>query len=137
MRLLRNIILIFFLILIFKKQIDEKKELKRLQKEIKDKEIVEADLRKQIQDLITHEDFTKEELENLRKRESQNKSQLQAESTRCAELRTLLKKEEELRKTKETQLADERRRNQNTSELEQAKLRIRQLEIERDGVREV
>lgn len=118
------------------KQIDEKKELKKLQKEIKDKELVEAELRKKIKDLILHEDFTKEELENLQKRESQNKSQLQAERTRRQELEILLKKEEDLRKTKETLLADERRRNHNTSELEQAKLRIRQLEIERDGVRE-
>lgn len=111
--------------------------MKRLQKEIKDKEVVEADLRKKIKDLILHEDFTKEELENLQKRESQYKSQYQAEKTKRQDFESLLKKEEELRKTKETQLADERRRNQNTSELEQAKLRIRQLEIERDGVREV
>jgi len=118
------------------KQVDEKKELKRLQKEIKDKESIEADLKKKIQDLIRHEDFTKAELEDLQKRESQYKSQLQAETNLRKESEKELKKEVELRKSKETQLADERRRNQNTSELEQAKLKIRQLENERDGVRE-
>ena len=87
--------------------------------------------------LIQHEDFTKEELENLQKRESQNKTQLILERTKRQELEVLLKKEEELRKTKEIQLADERRRNQNTNDLDQAKLRIRQLEMERDAVREV
>ena len=113
------------------------RKLKRLQKEIKDKESVEVNLKKKIEDLTNHENFTQGQLENLQERESQNKSQLQAERAEKLKYENLYKKEVELRKTKETQLADERRRNQNTSELEQAKLRIRQLEIERDGVREV
>jgi len=113
------------------------RKLKRLQKEIKDKESVEVNLKKKIEDLTNHENFTQGQLENLQERESQNKSQLQAERAEKLKYENLYKKEVELRKTKETQLADERRRNQNTSELEQAKLRIRQLETERDGVREV
>ena len=108
-----------------------------MQKEIKDKESVETALKKKIKELIEHEEFTKQTLEDLQERESQNKSQLQAEKAERLKYENLHKKEVELRKSKETQLADERRRNQNTSELEQAKLRIRQLEIERDGVREV
>ena len=108
-----------------------------MQKEIKDKESVIADLKKKIDDLTKHEDFTKEELEILQDAKLQAESKLQTENAKHQELKNLYKKEVELRKTKETQLADERRRNQNTSELEQAKLRIRQLEIERDGVREV
>ena len=108
-----------------------------MQKEIKDKESVEVNLKKKIEDLTNHENFTQGQLENLQERESQNKSQLQAERAEKLKYENLYKKEVELRKTKETQLADERRRNQNTSELEQAKLRIRQLETERDGVREV
>ena len=113
------------------------RKLKRLQKEIKDKESIEVNLKKKIEDLTNHENFTQGQLENLQERESQNKSQLQAERAEKLKYENLYKKEVELRKTKETQLADERRRNQNTSELEQAKLRIRQLETERDGVREV
>jgi len=118
------------------KQIDDKKELKRLQKEIKDKESVVAELKKKIEDLTNHEDFTKKELEDLQEAKLQAEAKLQTEKAKRHELEISYKKEVELRKTKETQLADERRRNQNTSELEQAKLRIRQLEIERDGVRE-
>ena len=108
-----------------------------MQKEIKDKEIVVADLKKKIDDLIKHEVFTNEELKDLQEAKLQAEAKLQTEKAKRHELEISYKKEVELRKTKETQLADERRRNQNTSELEQAKLRIRQLEIERDGVREV
>ena len=108
-----------------------------MQKEIKDKEIVVADLKKKIDDLTNHEVFTAKELEDLQEAKLQAEAKLQTEKAKRHELEISYKKEVELRKTKETQLADERRRNQNTSELEQAKLRIRQLEIERDGVREV
>ena len=108
-----------------------------MQKEIKDKESVVAELKKKIEDLTNHEDFTKKELDDLQEAKLQAEAKLQTEKAKRHELEISYKKEVELRKTKETQLADERRRNQNTSELEQAKLRIRQLEIERDGVREV
>ena len=59
------------------------------------------------------------------------------EKTRRQELEILLRKEEELRKQNEKSLADERRKNMNTTEIDNAKLRIRQLELERDAGREV
>ena len=43
---------------------------------------MESELRKKIQDLIQHEDFTKEELENLQKLENVAKTQLITEKSR-------------------------------------------------------
>ena len=111
--------------------------MRRLQREIKKRQKVELDLNKKIQDLIQHEDFTKEELENLEKRENQAKSLLNNERNKRIELEAILKKEIEFRNIQEKSLIEEKRKNMNTTEIDNAKLRIRQLELERDNAREV
>jgi len=111
--------------------------VRRLQREIKKRQKVELDLNKKIQDLIQHEDFTKEELENLEKRENQAKSLLNNERNKRIELEAILKKEIEFRNIQEKSLIEEKRKNMNTTEIDNAKLRIRQLELERDNAREV
>jgi uncharacterized protein YyaL (SSP411 family) len=110
--------------------------VRRLQREIKKRQKVELDLNKKIQDLIQHEDFTKEELENLEKRENQAKSLLNNERNKRIELEAILKKEIEFRNIQEKSLIEEKRKNMNTTEIDNAKLRIRQLELERDNARE-
>ena len=52
-------------------------------------------------------------------------------------MEAILKKEIEFRNIQEKSLIEEKRKNMNTTEIDNAKLRIRQLELERDNAREV
>ena len=112
-------------------------EVKRLNRDLNRLKKLEGDLRKQIKDLVQHEDFTREELDSLRKRENQIRSHLNKEKERRIEVELSLKREEELRRTSDRNLAEERRKNSNTAELEQTKQRVRSLEMEQETLRKV
>ena len=112
-------------------------ENKRLLKELNRFKKIEIDLRNKIKDLVQHEDFTREELESVRKRENSLRNSLLKEKERRIELENGLKREEEAKKSAERNLADERRKNQNVLELEQARLKVQRLELENDNLRKV
>jgi len=110
-------------------------ENKRLLKELNRFKKIEIDLKNKIKDLVQHEDFTREELESVRKRENSLRSSLLKEKERRIELENGLKREEEAKKSAERNLAEERRKNQNVLELEQARLKVQRLELENDNLR--
>jgi chromosome segregation ATPase len=114
----------------------DSQEKKKLTREVSRLTKIETDLRKQIKDLEQHEDFTRDELDSVRKKELNLRSSLNREKEKRNEVESNLKREEESRKAAERAVIEERRGNA-ISELEQAKQRVRNLEIERESLREV
>ena len=116
-------------------------EVKHLKQKIRALESEKNELVKQLHlkndDLTRHEHFTTGELDMLKKREDQAKLELTRERQRRQELETLLRKEEELRKSGEKALLEERRRAQNTTEIDQLRMRLRQHESQDDLNRKV
>ena len=112
-------------------------EVTRLSKDVNRRKKVEAELRNKIKDLELHEDFTREELKQVRKSDSQNRQNWNREREKRVELENLLKKEEEARKTAERTLAEERRKNSNIVELEQSRAKVRSLELDYENLRKV
>ena len=120
---------------------DTELEVKQLKQKIRSLEGEKLELVKQLHtkndDLTRHENFTTSELDSLKKREDQLKAEVSRERQRARELEVLLRKEEESRKLGERQLQDERRRAQNTTELDQLRARLRHQESLDDKNRNV
>merc|ERR1711935_47251 len=107
-------------------------ELEKLKSKIRSLEGEKNDLVKQLHtkndDLTRHEHFTSSELDSMKKREETLKTELDRERRRRQDLELLLRREEESRKLGERQLQEERRRAQNTSELDNMRNRLRHQE---------
>ena len=107
-------------------------ELEKLKSKIRSLEGEKNDLVKQLHtkndDLTKHEHFTSSELDSMKKREETLKTELDRERRRRQDLELLLRREEESRKLGERQLQEERRRAQNTSELDNMRNRLRHQE---------